>query len=99
MLNTLHYAEVRSANARLFEAAGYGAFVITHSNPGVREVFEPGEEVVAVESLTELRDAIAYYLGAEDERSRIAEAGQRRAHSEHTYGHRLQTIMDDVRGT
>lgn len=97
LLNTLHYSEILSANARLFEATGFGAFVVTHSNQGVSQLFEPGKEVVAVDSIAELREAIGYYLGAPEECSEIANAGQRRAHREHTYENRLRSIVGDLR--
>lgn len=93
VLNTLHYAEIGSANARLFEATACGGFVVTHSNRGVRGLYEAGKEVVAVDSTAELREAVRHYLGADDERSRIADAGQRRAHRDHTYAQRLLMLM------
>lgn len=93
LLNTLHYAEIRSANARLFEATGCGAFVITHANAGVRELYETGREVVAVDSAHELGEAIRHYLNADDERRQIAVRGQRRAHRDHTYQQRLRALI------
>lgn len=92
VLNTLHYAEVRSVNARLFEAAGCGGFVITHATPDLSDLFEIGTEVVAVDSAVELRDAIMQYLAAPEERAAIAAAGQQRAHNDHTYHHRLRSL-------
>ena len=94
LLNTLHYSEISSANARLFEATGCGAFVITHLNQGVRDLYELGTEVVGVDSTRELREALGHYLNAHDERYEIAQAGQRRAHRDHTYQQRLSVLMD-----
>lgn len=93
VLNTLHYAEIHSLNARLFEATGCGGFVITHDSPGLAALYQPGAEVVAVDSAAELNDAVSHYLGDEDGRRRIALAGQVRAHSEHTYEHRLRALI------
>lgn len=97
VVNTLHYAEIRSANTRLFEATGCGAFVITHANAGVRALYEAGREVVAVDSAKELREAIQHYLGSDDERRQIASAGQRRAHRDHTYEKRLRSLVSSTR--
>jgi spore maturation protein CgeB len=92
VLNTLHYAEVLSANARLFEATAFGGFVVTHGSLGIRDLFESGKEVIAVDTADELREAVDYYLAASGEREVIAAAGQRRAHSEHTYQRRIHTM-------
>jgi spore maturation protein CgeB len=91
VLNTLHLGEIRSVNARLFEAAGCGAFVITQSSPVLSELFRPGKEVVAVDTANEMRDAIEHYIHS-DERHAIAAAGQARAHGEHTYDNRLDSM-------
>lgn len=92
VLNTLHYAEVRSVNARLFEATGCGGFVITHRTQGLEALFEIGTEVVAVDTAAELKDAILHYLAAPEERAAIAAAGQQRSHADHTYQHRLRSL-------
>lgn len=92
VLNTLHYAEVKSVNARLFEATGCGGFVITHRTEGIDALFEVGTEVVAVDTAAELRDAVLHYLAAPGERTTIAAAGQRRSHADHTYQHRLRSL-------
>lgn len=93
VLNTLHYAEVRSCNARLFEATGCGAFVVTHVNDGVRDLFDVGREVIGVDSKDELREAVRHYLGDDIARAAVSAAGQRRAHREHTYRHRLEVLL------
>ncbi|MGI9119631.1 MAG: CgeB family protein [Acidimicrobiales bacterium] len=92
VLNTVHYAEVRSVNARLFEATACGGFVVTQRTPGMADLFELGTEVVAVDTAADLRDAILHYLAAPDERVAIAAAGQKRAHADHTYHHRLRSL-------
>jgi spore maturation protein CgeB len=94
VLNTLHYAEVNSVNARLFEATGCGGFVVTHANRDLVNLFCSGQEVVAVDSLPELHQAILHYVTADEERARIAKAAQQRAHREHTYLHRLQSLFE-----
>lgn len=94
VLNTLHYAEVDSANARLFEAAGCGAFIISHRTPGVTAAFSAGEELVAVDSAEEMNEAIVQYLKSPQDRRAMAAAAQHRAHTEHTYERRLRTLME-----
>jgi spore maturation protein CgeB len=93
VLNTLHPGEVRSVNTRLFEAAGCGGFVLTHASPDLDRYFVEGEEVVAFESPSDLREAVRHYLAHPDERRRIASAGQARAHRDHTFARRLDELL------
>jgi spore maturation protein CgeB len=48
--------------------------------------------------MNELKSKIDYYLENEPERREIAEAGRRRAQKEHTYRHRLETLLETVFG-
>ena len=54
VLNTMHPAEVNGVNARLFEAAGCGAAVLTEFRPTVPELFEVGKEVLAFHDFDDL---------------------------------------------
>lgn len=93
VVNTLFPMEFDGLNARAFEIAGCGGFqLITHSEAVARH-FEPGREIETFEDLAELRAKVRYYLAHETERRAIAAAGQRRAHAEHTYQHRLRQML------
>ena len=96
VVNTMHYAEIEGVNVRTFEVAGCGAFQIADAKPALSELFVPDREIVTFTSREELRDKVAYYLKNENERSRIAQAGQVRAHREHTYTRRLERIFRAV---
>lgn len=96
VVNSLHYAEIQSANTRLFEATACGAFVLTRSTLGVLELYQDGDEVVTFDSAHRLREAVLHYLNADEERARIASAGQRRAHQEHTYEIRLRALISST---
>jgi spore maturation protein CgeB len=96
VLNTMHYGEIRGVNARLFEGTGCGGFVLSHSGPEIAQYYEPGVEIVTFDSRKELGEAIEYYLGADEERRRIAEAGQARAHHDHTFPLRLGELLQIV---
>jgi spore maturation protein CgeB len=93
VLNTMHYAEIEGVNARLFEATGCGAFVLTHTSPALDRYFVPGEEIAAFDTTAELRDAVEHYLHDPDARRRIALAGQERAHRDHSYARRLEAML------
>src|SRR6202158_1400987 len=93
VLNTMHYAEIRGVNARLFEGTACGGFVLSHSGPEVDRYFKPGTEIATFDSQADLTDAIRHYLRADDERQQIATAGQARAHRDHTYPRRLDELL------
>ncbi len=93
-LNMLHYGEIEGANARLFEAAGCGAFQLVEWRRSMDDLFEHGKEVVYFQSFSELRRSIEYWLPREDERRAIGDAASRRAHAEHTYEKRLERLLE-----
>jgi spore maturation protein CgeB len=85
-------AEGYANNMRLFEATGVGALLLTEAAPNLKELFEPGREVVSYESEDDLVEKIEHYLRNDDERLEIAAAGQKRTLSEHTYRRRMSEL-------
>ncbi|MDX2139676.1 MAG: glycosyltransferase [Chloroflexota bacterium] len=81
-------------NIRLFEVGGAGIFQITDDLPGVREWFTPGENIVTYNNEDDLRAKVAYYLQHEDERARIAAAGQVHVYAQHTYDVRAARLEE-----
>ncbi len=84
-------------NMRLFEATGVGTLLVTDWKVNLREMFEPGKEVVSYRTPEECAELIEYYLEHDEERKSIACAGQKRVLQEHTYYHRMQEFVDMVR--
>lgn len=80
-------------NLRLFEATGSGALLITDWKENLHEMFEPGVEVVTYKSPEECAEQIQFYLGHEEERRRIATAGQQRTLRDHTFLQRMQKLI------
>ena len=78
-----------AANMRMFEATGVGALLMTESATNLPDFFEPGREVVAYDGADDLVEKIRHFLEHDEERRRIAAAGQRRTLKEHTYGQRI----------
>jgi spore maturation protein CgeB len=96
VLNVLHPAEIWGVNVKTFEFAGIGAFQICEWRPGIAQLFVPGEEIETFRSLAELEAKLDRYLADDAARTRIAGAGRRRALAEHTYRHRIETLLDVV---
>jgi len=80
-------------NMRLFEACGVGTFQIVDDRPGVAQWFTLGEHLVTYRDPDHLREQVAYYLAHDDERARIAAAGQAHVHAHHTYDHRMARLV------
>jgi spore maturation protein CgeB len=96
VLNTLHPAEIAGVNARLFEAAGCGAAVLTEFRPAVPELFAVGAEVLAFHDFDELVDQATELLSETGLAARLGDAAARRAHRDHTYDLRIATILEKV---
>ncbi|MBI1349395.1 glycosyltransferase [bacterium] len=82
-------------NMRVFEALACGSLLMTNdlADHGQAELFQAGQHLVTYHSADELLERCAYYLKHDDERERIAAAGQALVQTQHTYRHRMQTIL------
>jgi spore maturation protein CgeB len=94
-----HHGDVApyANNMRLYEATGVGTLLITDAKGNLREIFEPGKEVIAYHDPNECVQSIQFYLEHEGEREAIARAGQERTLREHTYYQRMQELVDIVK--
>lgn len=86
-------AEGNANNMRLYEATGAGALLLTEAAPNLRDILEPGLEVVAYEGPRDLIEKARHYLEHEDERRAIAAAGHARTLREHTYEVRVRELV------
>lgn len=80
-------------NPRTFEIAACGAFQLVDARVHLPECFEVGKEIVVFRNLEELRSQISYFLEHESERKEIAQRARERALREHTYEHRMQSML------
>jgi spore maturation protein CgeB len=98
-LNFLREQNHDSNNVRTFEIPGFGGFLLTQrSREQAEELFREGEEIACFETVEELNDKIRFYTAHENERLAVARRGHERAVREHQAVHRLQRIIDDIRG-
>ena len=86
----------KSMSARMYTAAGCGAFYMCRHVDGIEAVLEPGREIVTFRSDDEMIDMIRYYLENDELRIKIAEAGQRRVLKNHTYEKRIKQMIEIV---
>lgn len=83
-------------NMRVFEAMGAGALLITDPAIGLDELFEDGRDLVVYHDVDDALAKIRRYLDDEESRNAIAAAGRAKVLGAHTYGRRIQTLMDEV---
>lgn len=97
-LNVTYPHSITQPNMRTFEAPACGALLLNDSLPGIGGFFDVGKEIETYSSVEELIEKIDYYLAHPQEAAQIAKAGQRRAHSEHTYEKRMCKMLSAVFG-
>lgn len=96
VLNTMHPSEVEGVNARLFEAVGCGAAVLTEFRSTLPQLFRVGEEVLVYHDFDELVGQASRLLNEAGLTARIGDAAARRAHRDHTYDLRVAEILEKL---
>jgi spore maturation protein CgeB len=96
VLNIMHIAEFTGVNARLFEAAGCGAAVLTEFRETVPELFDVGTEVLTFRDFDELVDQATRLLNEQGLTARLGDAAALRAHRDHTYDVRVARILETL---
>jgi spore maturation protein CgeB len=96
VLNTLHPAEIAGVNARLFEATGCGAAVITEFRPAIPKLFTIDEEVLVFHDFDQLVDQSTRLLNEAGLTAALGDAATHRSHREHTYELRLTSILEKL---
>jgi spore maturation protein CgeB len=81
-----------AGNSRLMEATGAGTCLVTDWKPNLSEFFNPDTEIVTFKTPSEAIDKIKYLMNNEEARKKIAEAGNKRTLSEHTFEIRMQNL-------
>jgi glycosyltransferase involved in cell wall biosynthesis len=87
-----HASVYASASMRPFELGALGACMVANPYEGIEEWFEPGKEIIMVESGEEAIDRYQYLLQHDSERQAIARAARERVLKEHTFQHRARKL-------
>lgn len=80
-------------NMRVFETMATGSFLLTNWLPSLGDLFEDGKHLVTYRTLDEMVEKAKYYLAHDEEREKIAKAGQEEVLKKHTYSHRIEKIL------
>ncbi len=89
-----HASVFASSSCRPFELAAAGAAIVSNPYNGIERWFEPGSELLVVQSADE---AVAAYRELLDDPAQAEELGRRareRVLDEHTYRHRARQLLD-----
>lgn len=95
-LHLTHRSVSSGVPQEVFEIMAAGGFVLTNFQPEIAENFVIGEHLEIFVNEKELLEKIAYYLEHEEERVKIARAGQQVVREFHSYRERAITIFNTV---
>ncbi|HSU72664.1 MAG TPA: glycosyltransferase [Candidatus Binatia bacterium] len=87
----------RSPNLRAFEIPATKSFELCDYLPDLEQLFVIGKEIAVYRSADDCRRRIRYYLDHPDERRKIARAGYKRVLAEHTFDHRMRTLLSTLK--
>ena len=83
-------------NMRVFEAMSIGRLLLTDKVDGIDDLFVDGEHYVSYKDWPDLFQKIRDYLQHPHIREPIAKAGAEWIRAQHTYQHRLETILKEM---
>ena len=86
-----------AVNQRVFDVPATGSFLLTDYREQVENLFEPGREIICYHSPEEATDLARRYLASPRERQAVALAARARILAEHSYEHRVRTLMNKMR--
>ncbi|MCA9912362.1 MAG: glycosyltransferase, partial [Anaerolineae bacterium] len=92
-----HATLYASSSSRPFELAAMGACMVANPYNGIEEWFEPGKEVIVVQSGEEALERYQYLLSHDAERQQIARAARERLLKQHTFRHRARQLLQILR--
>lgn len=83
-----------AANVRMFEVTGVGSLLLTDHKKNIKDYFEPDFEIVTYKNAEECIEKVNYLLNHEDERMKIAKAGQLRCLNSHSIKNRVEYLKE-----
>lgn len=88
-----------AVNQRVFDVPATGSFCLTDWREQIENLFAVGTEVICYHSPEEAEDLARYYLDHPEERRKIALAARKRVLADHTYDHRIRSLIKTMRRT
>jgi spore maturation protein CgeB len=85
-----------AGNMRLFEVTGIGSCLLTDNKENMKDLFDVGNEIVVYDSHEDCINKVRWLMENENERKKIAMAGQKRTLEFHTVEERCKSIIDII---
>lgn len=85
-----------AGNVRLFETTGVGSCLLTDNKKNLAELFDIEKEIVVYNGIDDCIKKIRWLLENEEERKKIAVAGQQRTLTDHSTEDRCKTIINII---
>jgi spore maturation protein CgeB len=85
-----------AGNMRMFEVTGMGSCLLTDNKKNINDLFSPGNEVVVYDNPDDCISKVKWLLEHEDERQKIARAGQEKTLKNHTVEKRCESIIQII---
>jgi spore maturation protein CgeB len=94
----IHFTHSKnSPNLRTFEIPATSSFELCDDLPDLHHLFRVGKELAIYKNPRDCRQQIRYFLDNPEERKRLARAGYRRVIAEHTFVHRMEQALNDIK--
>ncbi len=87
-------AEEYAGNIRMYQATGTGALLLSDYKKNANDIFVDCKEAVYYHSVDDAIEKVNYYLKHEDERKKIALAGQQRTLKEHNLENNMKQMLN-----
>jgi spore maturation protein CgeB len=91
-----HATVPRSSTARPFELASSGAAIVSNPHDGIERWFEPGSELIVVETAEEALSAYRELVADPAQAEEMGRRARERVLDEHTYAHRARRLLELV---
>ncbi|MBI5741871.1 MAG: glycosyltransferase [Nitrospirae bacterium] len=89
---------IEAVNQRVFDVPACGAFLMTDCRKGLEDLFRTGEEITVYRDRGEIPEIVKFFLNNPVKRDAVAQRGRDRVLKEHTYRHRLETMVRIMKG-
>jgi spore maturation protein CgeB len=85
-----------ASNQRIFDVPAAGGFLLTDNRAQLADLFDPDREIATYGCIEGLGEMMKKYLSDRQEANRITHAARKRILHEHTYVHRVQSMLRSV---
>ncbi len=96
-LNLTSIQMATAVNQRVFDCPAAGGFLLTDTQGDLETLFDAPNETARFTGFDEAQDLIRYFNAHDFERVALTERARKRILAEHTYEHRLQFIVKQMR--